>query len=130
MGMREELQADLAEAFDDPDGLGDTVKPVVGSRAVKGGYDPEIGGTVPASTIHYAGRGVFGSYLAKEIDGARIQTEDVKLLVLQNELFEGQAGVVTDVPAAPKIGDQVSDYRVLHVSEDPAQATWTVQLRK
>lgn len=130
MGMREEIQADLAEAFNDPDGLADAVKPVAGSRTVKGGYDPGIGGPVPASTFHYAGRGVFGSYLAKEIDGTRIQTEDVKLLVLQNELFEGQTGTVTNVPAAPKIGDQVSSYRVLNVSEDPAQATWTVQLRK
>lgn len=130
MGMREEIQADLAEAFNDPDGLADTVKPVAGSRTVKGGYDPEIGGTAPASTIHYTGRGVFGSYLAKEIDGSRIQTEDIKLLVLQNELFEGQAGAVTDVLAAPKIGDQVSGYRALNVSEDPAWATWTIQLRK
>jgi hypothetical protein len=130
MGMRDEIQADLAEAFDDPDGLADTVKPVAGSRTVKGGYDPDIGGTVPASTFHYAGRGVFGSYLAKEIDGTRILTEDVRLLVLQNELFEVQVGAVTDVTAAPKIGDQVSGFRALNVSEDPAQATWTIQLRK
>lgn len=130
MGMREEIQADLAEAFDDPDGLADTVKPVAGTRTVKGGYDPEIGGTLPASTMRYTGRGVFGSYLAKEIDGSRIQTEDVKLLVLQNELFVEQAGVATDVPAAPKIGDQVSGYRALNVSQDPAEATWTIQLRK
>jgi len=130
MGMREEIQDELAEAFDDPDGLADTVKPVAGSRTVKGGYDPEIGGTVPVSTIHYAGRAVFGSYLAKEIDGTRIQTEDVKLLVLQSELFEELNGVVTEIPAAPKIGDQLSGYRILNVSEDPAQATWTVQLRK
>lgn len=130
MGMRDEIQADLAEAFDDPDGLADTVKPVTGSRTVKGGYDPDIGGTLSASTIYYVGRGVFGSYLTKEIDGSRIQTEDLKLLVLQNELFEGQAGAVTDVAATPKIGDQVSGYRVLNVSEDPAQATWTIQLRK
>lgn len=130
MGMREEIQAELAEAFDDPDGLADAVKPVEGSRTVKGGYDPEIGGTVPASTIYYTGRGVFGSYLAKEIDGSRIQTEDVRLLVLQNELLEGQAGAVTDIAAVPKIGDQVSGYRTLNVVEDPAQATWTIQLRK
>ena len=130
MGMREEIQADLAEAFDDPDGLADAVKPVAGSRNVKGGYDPEIGGTVPASTIRYTGRGVFGSYLAKEIDGSRIQTEDVKLLVLQNELFEERGGQASETPAAPKIGDQVSGYRALNVSEDPAQATWTIQLRK
>ncbi len=130
MGMREEIQAELAEAFDDPDGLADAVKLVAGTRTVKGGYDPEIGGTLPASTMRYTGRGVFGSYLAKEIDGSRIQTEDVKLLVLQNELFVEQAGVATDVPAAPKIGDQVSGYRALNVSQDPAEATWTIQLRK
>lgn len=130
MGMREEIQADLAEAFDDPDGLADAVKPVAGTRTVKGGYDPEIGGTVPATTILYSGRGVFGSYLAKEIDGSRIQTEDVKLLTLQNELFEEQGGVLTETPVSPKIGDQISGYRALNVSEDPAEATWTIQLRK
>lgn len=130
MGMREEIQADLAEAFNDPDGLADAVRPVEGSRSIKGGYDPAIGGTVPASTLHYTGRGVFGSYQAKEIDGSRIQTQDVKLLALQNELFEGTADAVTVIPALPKIGDLISGYRTLHVSEDPAQATWTVQLRK
>lgn len=130
MGMREELQAELAEAFDDQDGLADAVKPVVGSRTVKGGYDPETGGTVPASTIHYAGRGVFGSYLTKEIDGTRIQTEDVKLLVLQNELVLAVDGSPSETLTTPKIGDQVSGYRALNVSEDPAQATWTIQLRK
>lgn len=130
MGMREEIQAELAEAFNDPDGLADAVKPVAGSRAVRGGYDPELGGTVPASTIRYTGRGVFGSYLTKEIDGSRIQTEDLKLLVLQNELFEEQGGDITDALAAPKIGDQVNGYRALNVSQDPAEATWTIQLRK
>lgn len=57
MGMREEIQAELAEAFSDPDGLADAVKPVAGSRTIKGGYDPAIGGTAPATTIRYTGRG-------------------------------------------------------------------------
>ena len=130
MGLRDEIQADLAEAFDDPDGLADVVRPVAGSRTVKGSYDPNLGGAGPTSSIQYTGRGVFDSYQAQEIDGARIQTEDVKLLVLQNEVFEEQAGVVTGAPAVPKIGDQISGFRILNVSEDPAQATWTIQLRK
>ncbi|MFK0033037.1 hypothetical protein [Pseudomonas monteilii] len=130
MGLREDIQSDLAESFGDPDGLADAVRPVAGIRTVKGIYDPGLGGAAPAKTIQYSGRGVFGSYLAKEIDGSRIQTEDVKLLVLQNELFEQQAGVVVETPAVPKIGDQVSGYRALNVSEDPARATWTIQLRK
>lgn len=130
MGMREEIQADLAEAFDDPDGLADAVRPVAGSRVIKGGYDPDLGGTVPGSTFRYTGRGVFGSYLAKEIDGSRIQTEDVKLLVLQNELIEQRDGLASDVLVTPKIGDLISGFRTLDVSEDPARATWTLQLRK
>ncbi|MDO7911342.1 hypothetical protein Q6A49_12445 [Pseudomonas sp. 22-AL-CL-001] len=130
MGMREEIQADLAEAFDDPDGLADAVRPVAGSRIVKGSYDPDLGGTPPASTLRYSGRGVFGSYLAKEIDGSRIQTEDVKLLVLQNELLEQLDGLASDVLVTPKIGDLISGFRTLDVSEDPARATWTLQLRR
>ncbi|MGO0694189.1 hypothetical protein ACTORG_11910 [Pseudomonas guariconensis] len=130
MGLREEIQADLAEAFDDPEGLADAVRPVAGIRTVKGSYDPNIGGTAPTTAIRYSARGVFDSYLAQEIDGSRIQTEDMKLLVLQNEVFEERDGVVSDTPATPKIGDHISDFRVLNVSEDPAQATWTIQLRK
>lgn len=130
MGVREEIQAELAEAFDDPDGLADAVKLFAGSRTVKGAYDPAIGGAAPAATIRYSGRGVFGSYLAKEIDGTRVLTTDVKLLVLQNELFEEQDDLVAGAPAAPIIGDQVDGYRAINVSEDPARATWTIQLRK
>jgi len=129
MGMREEIQAEMAEAFDDPDGLADAVKSVTGVRKVVGEYDPELGGA-PEVTITYGGRGIFGSYLDKEIDGSLIQTTDEKLLVLQNELFVSEAGVPTAVPAAPAIGDIVNGLRVMNVSADPADATWTAQLRK
>jgi hypothetical protein len=129
MGMREELQAELAEAFDDPDGLGDAVKPVEGSRKSSPVYDPSTG-TTTGGMVTYAGRGVFGSYLAKEIDGSLIQTTDVKLLILQNELFVSVAGLPTSTSAEPKIGDVIGGKRVLNVGQDPAGATWTVQLRK
>jgi hypothetical protein len=129
MGMREEIQAELAEAFDDPDGLGDAVKPVEGSRKSSPVYDPSTG-TTTGGTVIYTGRGVFGSYLAKEIDGSLIQTTDVKLLILQNELFVSVAGLPTSTSAEPKIGDTVAGKRVLNVSQDPAASTWTVQLRK
>ncbi|AYG06661.1 hypothetical protein D7M10_05990 [Pseudomonas fluorescens] len=130
MGMREEIQAELAEAFDDPDGLADAVKSVTGVRKVTGEYDPDLGGETPETTVTYSGRGVLGSYLSKEIDGSLIQTSDKKLLVLQNELFVSEAGVPTAVPAAPAIGDIVNGLRVMNVSADPADATWTAQLRK
>lgn len=127
MGMREEIQAELAEAFDDPDGLADAVKPLIGSRTEQGEYDPDNpSGEI---VISYAGRGVFGSYLAREIDGTLIETTDVKLLVLQNELLQVVAGEVAAVVVEPKIGDHVSGTRVLNVAADPADATWTLQLR-
>lgn len=128
MGMREEIQAEMAEAFDDPDGLADAVKPVKGVRKVVGEYDPDLGGA-PEVTTTYGGRGVFGSYLAKEIDGSLIQTTDEKLLVLQNELFITVMGEPTAEAATPKIGDIIGGKRALNVAQDPAGATWTIQLR-
>ncbi|MCQ3000464.1 hypothetical protein NLO98_11950 [Pseudomonas syringae] len=129
MGMRDEIQAELAEAFDDPDGLADAVKPVQGSRQETGVYDPDSGKTISQTTI-YTGRGVFGTYIAKEIDGSLIQTTDEKLLILQNELFVSQGGIATVTLAEPKSGDVIAGKRVLTVGQDPAGATWTVQLRK
>ncbi|MED7666810.1 hypothetical protein GXB78_06270 [Pseudomonas moraviensis subsp. stanleyae] len=130
MSMREEIQAEMAEAFDDPDGLADAVQPVAGMRKVSGEYDPDLGGEAPETTVTYMGRGVLGSYLSKEIDGSLIQTTDKKLLALQNELFVSEDGMPTAVPAAPAIGDIVNGMRVMNVSADPADATWTAQLRK
>ncbi|WP_219407169.1 hypothetical protein, partial [Pseudomonas sp. Colony2] len=116
MGMREEIQAELAESFDDPDGLADAVKPVTGVRKVAGEYDPDLGGETPETIVTYSGRGVLGSYLSKEIDGSLIQTTDKKLLVLQNELFVSEGGVPTAVPAAPAIGDIINGMRVMNLS--------------
>lgn len=128
MGMRDEIQAEMAEAFDDPDGLADAVKPVIGVRKMAGEYDPDTG-TAPELMVTYGGRGVFGSYLSKEIDGSLIQTTDEKLLILQSELFITLTGTPTAVVAAPEIGDVISGKRALNVSQDSVGATWTVQLR-
>lgn len=128
MGLRRELQAELAQAFDTD--LADAVAAVDGSRSVPGTYDPEKGGSTPATTLYYAGRGVFGQYKAREIDGTRILASDVRLKALQNELLMTEAGVITGTPAAPAIGDLISGYRVVNVGQDAAKATWTIQLRK
>jgi len=128
VGMREEIQSELAEAFDDPDGLADAVKPVLGVRKVAGEYDPDTG-TAPEVVTNYAGRGILGSYLSKEIDGSLIQTTDAKLTILQSELFIAVDGMPTATIAEPKIGDIINGKRALNVSQDPAGATWTVQLR-
>ncbi|KPW37446.1 Uncharacterized protein ALO87_01142 [Pseudomonas syringae pv. apii] len=129
MGMREEIQAELAEAFDDPDGLADAVSKVEGTRKLAAVYDPATGKTSSGS-LNYMGRGVFSSYLAKEVDGSLIQALDEKLLALQNELFVSEGGNATAVTAEPLIGDLIGGKRVLNVGHDPAGATWTIQLRK
>ncbi|GLO38944.1 hypothetical protein PPUN15366_05880 [Pseudomonas putida] len=128
MGLRSELQAELAQAFDTD--LADAVAAVDGSRSVPGTYDPEKGGSTPGTTLHYAGRGVFGQYNSREIDGTRILASDVRLKALQNELFVKDGDVVTEAPAIPVIGDRISGYRVMNVGQDAAKATWTIQLRK
>ncbi|WP_085678118.1 MULTISPECIES: hypothetical protein [unclassified Pseudomonas] len=128
MGLRSELQADLGRAFDTD--LSDAVSVVDGSRSVPGVYDPDKGGSTPATTLHYAGRGVFGQYKAREIDGTRILSSDVRLKALQNELLMKDGDTVTEEPATPAIGDRISGYRVMDVGQDAAKATWTIQLRK
>lgn len=129
MGMRDELQAELAEAFNDPEGLADAVQSLTGTRTVDGEYDPEIGGS-SSTTLTYAGRGVFGDYSTQEIDGSAILTSDTKLLALQNELLLLQDGVATATREAPVVGDVINGLRVINVSEDAAKATWSIQLRK
>jgi hypothetical protein len=109
--------------------LADTVKPVAGARKVDPVYDPETS-TTSGGALNYLGRGVFGSYLAKEIDGSLILTADEKLLALQNELFVSKVGIPTEVLAVPLIGDMIGGRRVINVGADPAGATWTIQLRK
>ena len=120
MGLRDDLQRDLAEAFNTD--LADAVNPVVGVRKVQGEYDPDSGSTSEAIT-NYGGRGVFGKYLAKEIDGSLIQTTDEKLTILQTELFITLAGEPTETLAIPEIGDAIGGKRAMNVSQDPAKAT-------
>lgn len=128
MGMREEIQTELAEAFDDPDGLADAVRLFTGQREGEGQYDP-VTGVVAPSLITYGGRGVFGSYESKEIDGSLVLATDEKLLILQNELFITDNGTATTTAAVPAVGDIIAGKRVMRVSRDPADATFTVQLR-
>ncbi|MGB5955375.1 hypothetical protein [Pseudomonas sp.] len=128
MGIRSELQAELGRAFDTD--LADAVDAVDGSRSVPGTYDPVKGGSTPTATLSYVGRGVFGQYQAREVDGTRILASDVRLKALQNELLMKDGDALTGDPAIPAIGDRISGYRVMNVGQDAAKATWTIQLRK
>ena len=128
MGLRDDLQADIAEAFDGD--LADAVTPFTGSREVAGGYDP-VTGTTSKTVIEYQGRGVFGAFRQEEIDGRRILATDAKLTALQNEvrLLDDQ-GAVTTNQAVPQVGDKIDAQDVVVVMQDPASATWKLALRR
>jgi hypothetical protein len=122
MGLRDELQADIAEAFDTD--LADAITTFTCSKEIQSGdFDFETQ-TYPMVTVEqYSGRGVFGSYkrdLVKPID---YQVEDVKAIVLQNE-----------VSGLPQIDDVWmagnSKFKVLNVVKDPSESIWVCQLRK
>jgi hypothetical protein len=117
MGLREEITAGLAAAFDDPNGLADAVRAFTGIRTATGAYDPATG-TAGSNTVSYTGRGIFGSYEAKDVDGTNILASDTKLIALQAE-----------VTGTPMVGDRIGSQTVKGKGEDPASATWILQLR-
>lgn len=111
----------LPKAFNNQ--LRDAVTVFSATRKGKDGvYDPVEDEYTGSPDVNYTGRGVFGSYNDIEIQATQINTTDVKLLCLQSE-----------VTIPPKVDDVIiadgQDRRVLAVSQDPANATWTLQLR-
>ncbi|MFT4020071.1 MAG: glutamate 5-kinase [Acinetobacter sp.] len=121
MGLRDELQADLAEAFDHD--LFDAVYRFSCKRIIETDYDP-IQNVSTTATLTYDGRGaLFGSYSQYEVMKLGVLASDNKATLLQNE-----------VTNEPKINDEwvtvKGTYRVVHIQQDSVQATWTIQLRK
>ena len=121
MGLRDEITADIKEAFDTD--LADAVQPFTGSRTVQGEPSTEdiLTNTVGSNStiINYSGRGVFGGYSEFEVDNESIMANDVKLTALQSE-----------VTARPQLDDNINGYQVVAVNQDPASITYTIQLRK
>ena len=121
MGLKADLDADIKEAFDTD--LADAVKPFTGSRTVRGepSIEDMLTNTVGSDStiIDYSGRGVFGGYSEIEVDNESIMANDVKLTALQSE-----------VTTRPQLDDVINGYQVVAVNQDPASATFTIQLRK
>lgn len=115
MGMRDEIQADLKQAFETD--LADAVKAFTGSRSVNLSYNP-VTDTQLTDVESYTGRGVFGQFSKSEIDNLNILITDVRLLCLQSEVAD-----------TPKNDDVINGMRLIKVGKDPADATWILQLR-
>lgn len=121
--MREELQAELAEAFSAD--LADAVDSFTCEKPIYSGeFDFETQTYPVVGSESYSGRGVlFGSYQKELVKPADYQAEDAKAIVLQNE-----------VTAVPQIDDiwvtSKGDFKVINIGADPTGSIWTCQLRK
>ena len=120
--MRDELQAELAEAFNDD--LADAVDTFTCEKPIYSGvFDFEMQTYPVIGSESYSGRGVRGNYLRDMVKPIDYQTTDAKVIVLQNEL----TGI-------PQIGDvwQFADggFEVKNISQDPTKSIYVIQLRK
>lgn len=121
MSLRDEIQADIAEAFNED--LADAVHPFTCDRVVSTKWNPKTN-TSENVIEHYEGRGVlFGAYNQYEILTLGVLATDKKAIVLQNE-----------VTKEPKIDDEWNTvegtFRVMHIKQDPIGASWKCHLRR
>ena len=120
--MRDELQEELAAAFDDD--LADAIDSFTCEKLIySGDFDFETQTYPIVGDESYSGRGVLGNYLKDLVKPTDYQVEDAKAIVLQNELSQ-----------APQIGDEWDfshgKFKVINISKDPTNSIWTCQLRK
>ena len=121
--MRDELQAELAAAFNED--LADAVDSFTCTKPIYSGVFDFETQTYPAvGSESYSGRGVlFGSYRKELVKPVDYQAEDAKAIVLQNE-----------VTGIPQIGDvwatTKGNFQVVNIGGDPVSATYIIQLRK
>ena len=117
MGIRDEIQADLAEAFDTD--LADAVQPFTGGVTLPGTWDPVSETGEDPVVIAYSGRGVFDEFKLDRVDGVNIRATDQLLIALTNE-----------TTGTPDIGHKINGFDVVNVQKDPAGAHYEIQLRK
>ncbi len=123
MGLREELQADIAEAFNID--LEDAVSEFTCTKIIYSGEMDFATQTYPIiGNETYSGRGVlFGSYQKDMVKPVDYQVTDCKAIVLQSE--------VIGVPQISDIWMTVKgEFKVVNIGADPVDAIWKVQLRK
>lgn len=121
MGLRDEIQTDIADAFNTD--LADAVYSFTCERITQSAWDP-VTETSTEVKVNYSGRGVlFGKFKAYEIANLGIEATDKKATLLQNE-----------VTNTPLINDEwvtpLGKFKVINIAKDPSQSIWIVQLRK
>ena len=121
MGIKEEVQVDLKDAFDND--LTDAVKTFVleHNDRTLGSYSG-ANGTYTKSVTNHNSRGVFSDFDQMERFNTHIEPTDIKLIVIQNE-----------IAIEPSVRDIVTEnsikYRIIAKFKDPIDATYILQLR-
>ena len=126
LGLRDELQAELAEAFNDD--LADAVNAFSGKYVIEGDdWDPvtETGNNID---VEYSGRGIFSRYALSKIDNINILSGDLKLIVLTNEV-SGIPLVNHTITTKDLVTHELRAYIIKSVETDPTGATYSIQLR-
>ena len=123
MGLREELQDDIAEAFNTD--LEDAVSEFTCTKIIYSGEMDFATQTYPIiGNETYSGRGtLFGSYQKDMVKPVDYQVTDCKATVLQNEVT--QVPQISDVWATSK-----GKFKVVNIGQDPSHSIWVCQLRK
>lgn len=104
--------------------LDDLVPPCIYTSVVDPSYDAATGTITKPSAAYAEIPILFTSYERNEIDGEAIRPEDQKAIVAQLAL-----------PPAPTLNDTITRadgtvWTVLSVGQDPARATWVLQVRR
>lgn len=126
MGIRDELQIEVAAAFDTD--LKDAVKDFTGTYTVLGDWDP-VTETGSETQVTYSGRGVLARYKLRRIDGVNILHGDLKLTALVNEVTDKPA-IGHFVTAPDPITGVLQRYEVITSAADSAGAAYSIQLRR
>lgn len=126
MGIRDELQTEVAAAFDTD--LQDAVNEFTGSYKVRSVWDP-VTETGSETQVTYLGRGVLARYKLRRIDGVNILHGDLKLTALVNEVTD-KPSVGHFVTAPDPITGVLQRYEVITAAADSAGAAYSIQLRR
>ncbi|MBU0792099.1 MAG: hypothetical protein KKC55_16755 [Gammaproteobacteria bacterium] len=117
MGLREDIQTELAEAFDTD--LADAVVPFSGGITLPGTWGPVEETSTDPVVIAYTGRGVMDAFKSQAVDGINILATDQLLIALTNE-----------TTGTPAVGHTINGFSVINVQLDPCGAHYEIQLRK
>jgi len=86
-------------------------------------YDSSTGDGAISTTDYTISKAIFTKYETFEVDKVVVLASDVKLIIQQSEL------TITPSLATDTVIRNSISYNILRVGQDPAAATFTIQLR-